>query len=422
MKTGNKVRLAALTALGMVLSACGGLGNGVLPVNAVLQPFGGIEGAATSKAYTCINTGLSLLLDFSDGSRGDFSSRAKYTSSNPAVAKVSNFDIPVPEQTNIFYSAGTIVPVAEGTTTITATYLTFTRSIDVTVTNPSALRIVPTSGDLAVKSLLDFSAVADLDGVETPLDAAVQWSIVTPNEAVATISANAGTVTGVAPGILTARARVPGCDTLTADAEVTVANLQSLALSREFGDNDKLVVNTTERLIATGTLDNGKTQDLSSQVTYTSSDATAVSLLNTGTFRVAFALKAVTDPVQIAATFAVPVIATAPGISIVPVVDALNSIAISPASVDVVAGRQTQLNAIGSFASGATQDITRHVSWTSGNTAQLTVQSSTSLGINGFAGLANTAPAAAGNAVTVTASSVNGSAQAISTTATVNIQ
>ena len=68
------------------------------------------------------------------------------------------------------------------------------------------------------------------------------------------------------------------------------------------------------------------------------------------------------------------------------------------------------------------QDITRHVSWTSGNTAQLTVQSSTSLGINGFAGLANTAPAAAGNAVTVTASSVNGSAQAISTTATVNIQ
>ncbi|MES2683992.1 MAG: hypothetical protein V4650_10785 [Pseudomonadota bacterium] len=422
MKTGNKVRLAAMAALGVVLAGCGGLGNGVLPVNAVIQPFGGAEGAATSKAFTCINTGLSLLLDFSDGSRGDFSSRATYSSSNPAVARVSNLDIAVPDQTNIFYSRGTILPVAEGTATITVTYLTFTRTIDVTVSNPGNLRITPASGDVAVKALLDFAAVADLDGVETPLDALVQWSIVTPNEAVATISATAGTVTGVAAGSVTARARVPGCDILTADAEVAVANLQSLALSREFGDNDKLVVSTTERLIATGTLDNGKTQDLSTQVIYTSSDSTAVALVNLGLFNAALALKTVTDPVQISATFSAPVIATAPAIGIVPVVDALNSIVISPASVDVVAGRQTQLNATGTFASGATQDITRHVSWASGNTTQLGIQSSSSLGLNGLSGLVTTAAAAAGNAVTVTASSVNGSAQAISSTATVNIQ
>ena len=422
MKTGNKVRLAAMAALGVVLAGCGGLGNGVLPVNAVILPFGGVEGAATSKAFTCINTGLTLLLDFSDGSRGDFSSRATYSSSNPAVARVSNFDIPVPDQTNLFYSRGTILPVAEGTATITVSYLTFTRTIDVTVSNPGALRITPASGDLAAKSLLDFSAVADLDGVETPLDALVQWSVVTPNEAVATISATAGTVTGVASGVVTARARVPGCETLTADAEVTVANLQSLALTREFGDNDKLVVNTTERLIATGTLDNGKTQDLSTQVSYTSSDTTAVSFLGGGLFNVALALKAVTDPVQIAASFATPVIATAPAIGITPVADLLNTIAIRPATVDVQAGRPTQLNVTGTFASGATQDLTRHVNWTSSNLAQLSIQSSTSLGINGMAGQASTATTAAGNAVTVTASTVDGSALAISSTATVNIQ
>lgn len=425
MKRGNRIAplSAVLIASSMALSACSGLGEGVLPVNAVIQPFGGLEGATSAKTYACINSGLTFIVDFSDGSRGDFTGRATYSSSNPGVVQVSNFDIPVPEQTNAFYNRGTLVPVAEGTATITVRYLTFTRSIDVTVGTPTNFRIAPASADLATKSLLDLTATADLDGVETVLDALVTWAFVTPNASVASISSTSGTITGVAPGSgLTARVRVPGCAALTADAPVAVANLQSLALTREFGDNARLIVNTTERLTATGTLDNGKTQDLSTQVSYTSSDVTALSFLGGGLPNVALAVKAVADSVQLAASFASTPAIAAPAIGITPVADSLNTIAISPAAVDVAAGRTNQFSAVGSYASGATQDISRHVGWTSSDNALATVQSSSSLGVNGLAGLATTTASAAGKSVTVTASTTNAASQPITATATLNIK
>lgn len=412
---------ALLVAASLALAGCGGLGEGTLPVSAVIQPFGGLEGAPTTKAYTCLNTALSLFIDFNNGARGDFTSRATFSSSNPAVARVSNRDIAVPEQTNSFYSSGTIVPVSPGTATITAQYLSFTESIDVTVTTPTNFKVTPASGDLAVNSRLDLAVTADLDGIETPVDSAVLWSFVTPNTAVATIDPVAGTVAGVAAGSgLTARARIPGC-TLTADAAIAVANLQSLALTREFGANDRLIVGTSERLIATGSLDNGMTQDLSQQVTYTSSDATAVALFGSTLPGFGLAIKAVDTPVQIGASFANPAIA-APAIGILPVADSLSSIAITPATAMVSAGRTSQFRSTGTYASGATQDITRHVTWSSSDTASALVQTTTAFGINSSAGLTSTATTAAGKVVTITAATVNSASQPVTATATLNIQ
>lgn len=421
MKVKTKLALLCSTLLSALLSGCGGLGNGVLPVSAVIQPSGGVEGAATTKAFTCLNSGLTLLIDFSDGSRGDFTSRATYTSSNPAVAQVSNLDIPVPEQANSFYSRGTVVAVAPGTTTITARYLSFTRSIDVTVSEIQNFRVTSTSGNLAVGSRLDFSVTADLDGVTTSIDPVVLWSFVTPNSTVATIDSAAGTVTGVAVGSgLTARARIPACG-LTADVPVTVATLQSLALTREFGAVDTLIVGTSERLIATGTLDNGMTQDLTAQVSYVSSVPASLSLFAGGVPNLAFALAAATSPVQVTATFDSTQDVVSPSIGIQPVTDSLNTISITPATTAVNAGQSTQFSAIGSYASGATQDITRHVGWSSSNNAFAVVQSSGTSSINALAGLATTASTASGNSVTLTAAGTSAAAQAISATATLTI-
>lgn len=412
---------ALVMAASVAVAGCSGIGDGTLPVSAVLLPFGGVEGATTSKAFTCINTGISMIIDFSDGARGDFTSRATYTSSNPAVAKVSNRDVEVPEQPNAFYATGTVIPIAPGTTTITAQYLTFTRSIDVTVVAPTNFRVVPSEADLAANSRLDLAAFANLDGIDTTLDSLVSWSFVTPNTAVATIDATAGTVTGVtAGGGLTARARIPGCG-MTADAPVTVANLQSLALSREFGDNDKLVLETTELLKATGTLDNGKTQDLSMQVAYTSSDATAVTTFTGALVNLAAAIKAVEVPVQISATFANPAIVAAP-ISITPIAASLNSIAVTPATVTVAPGGVTQLRSIGTYASGITQDITRHVIWSSSDTAVATVQSATALGLSGASGLTTAMVGSAGRQATITATTTNAAQQTITATSAVTVQ
>jgi hypothetical protein len=415
--------LAAMLGASIALSSCGGLGEGILPVDAKIQPFGGLEGAATTKAYACINTGLTFLLDFSNGSRGDFTSRATYSSSNPAVAKVSNLDIPVPETSNSFYNRGTIIPVAQGSAVITAQYLSFTRSIEVTVEPAQNFKIEPASANVATGSLQDLSVSADLDGVTTSLDSVVLWAFDTPNDAVATISASTGTITGVAPGTgLVARARIPGCDQLTAQAPVEVSNLQSLALSREFGANEQLIVGTSERLIATGTLDNGQTQDLSRQVKYTSSDASFISFFTGTLTHIAVALQANASPIQISATFGADATAvTAPSINITPVTDVLNSISVTPASADVKAGGTAQFRAIGNYASGTTQELTRHVGWSSSNTSLAIVQSSSSAGINELAGLASTGNSGAGNAVTVTATATNGAGTSSTATATLNI-
>jgi len=409
--------LAGLAAL--LAAGCDGLGNGRGPVSAVLQPLGGLEGAATAKAFTCVNTGVQLFVDFTDGQRGDFTGRATFTSSNPAVARVSNQDIPVPEQENVFFNRGTIVPVAPGTTTITARYLSFTNTITYTVGEARNLRITPASADLAVNSRLDLSLVADLDGVETAVDAFGVWAFVAPNTAVATISTDGGVVTGLATGTLQARARIPGCP-LTAEAPVAVANLQSLALTKEFPDTSNLIVATSERLTAIGTLDNGRTQDLTGQVTFTSADPTAIGLSAGGVSNLLLALRA-TGPVQVGASFANPAI-SAPPLSITPVADGLNSLSIEPATVDVMAGETTTLKVFGSFASGARQEITRHVGFVSSEPTTVFVQTSGASFINVLAGLVSTSLAGGGKSVTVTANSTSASSQAISATATVNVR
>lgn len=423
MKFSTLTRALCFSTLGfgIFLAGCNGVGEGVLPVNAVIQPLGGVEGAASTKAFTCLNTGLTLILDFSDGSRGDFTSRARYSSSNVGVVKVSNLDIPVPDQADTFFARGILVPVAPGTATITVNYLSFTRSIDVTVTELQNFRATPETADLATKSLLDLAVSAELDGVTTPIDSAVVWSIVTPDTSIATIDASSGTLTGIGPGQgLTAQARLAGCERTVA-VPVTVSNLQSLALSREFGDNGKLVVATTERVLATGTLENGKTQDLSQQVTFTSSNTAALSFFTGSLSNLALALAASDTPVQVSASFDNQAV-TAPSIDIQPVADSLNTIVVSPATAEVAAGLTTQLKATGSYASGATQDITRHVGWTSSDTTAAVVQSSNINGLAGFAGLVSTASNAAGKAVTITATTSNAASETITSAATVNIR
>lgn len=413
----------ALIGLSAVLAGCGGLGNGVLPVSASIQPFGGLVGAPTAKAFTCLTTGLSFFVTFSNGASGNFTSRATYSSSNPGVLQVSNLDIPVPGQANTFYARGTLVPVATGTTTITVQYLTFVRTIEMTVAELQNFRVSPASADLAAKSQLDLAVFGDLDGVTTPLDSVVTWSFVTPDTTIANIDSVSGTMTGVAVGKLTARALIPACGK-TQDAAVTVATLQSLALSREFGSNSNLIVKTTERLIATGTLDSGKTQDLSTQVSYTSSAPDALYFLPGSLLNIAIAAEDKGAAVQVGAKFPDPAI-TAPDIDITPIAASLNTISVTPTSVDVPAGLTTQFNAIGSFtgsSSQISQDITRHVAWSSSDLSVVSVQTLLLSSFNGFAGLAATVSSAAGKTATVTATANSAAGTPTAVIATLNVK
>lgn len=447
MKVEHLVRKLSLVLLGSsVLAGCGGLGEGVLPVSAAILPLGGLTGAASAKAYKCLNTGVSYILTFSDGSRGDFTLRSTYSSSNPSVAKVSNGDLPIPNadgmDSGFFYPRGTIVPVSTAPagvpTTITVQYLSFSDTIDVTVDTPQNFRIVPADADLAAKSTLDLALFADLGGVETSLDSVATWAIETPDTTIATINAATGTLTGVKADskVLVAKPAILGCPSsiLNEQANVVVDTLQSLALTKEFASND-LVVATTERITATGTLANGKTQDLSNQVTYTATHTADTTSSNALVFfsgllsNLVIANRAETTPAQINAKFilsaattssAEVAISTATPLSVTPVAAVLDSITVTPSTKAVLAGEVTQFNIVGTYDGGArTQDITRHVGWTSSDTVRATVQTTTASLVNGSAGRTATAGSGAGTMpVTITATTTNGASTPVTLTST----
>ena len=409
----------------VLLAACGGVGEGILPVSAGLVPSGGALGDTTAKGYSCLATSAALIVTFSNGSRGDFSPRATWSSSNSAVAQVSNGDLAVPGQDGLVYSRGVIRPIKAGTAVITARYLEFTSSLTLTVADPTNFRITPTEADLAVGSFLDLSATADLDGKSSSLDAFTTWSFVTPNDAVATILSSTGTITGKAEstaGPLMAQAEVPGCAALKTQIPVNVSPLVSLALSKEFTDKTELVVNTTERITATGTLKNGKTQDFSAQAVYASSDATSLSFL-AGTLRsFILAAKASTAPVRLTASFGADAAKiTSPELPVTPIDATLSNVVVVPETASVAAGGTVQLTATGEYAGGRTQDITRHVTWSSADSAIALVQSSSSA-INPIAGLVLIgATVETGKTVVITGTNTNATGQK-SDTSTITVQ
>lgn len=419
----------------VLLGACGGVGEGIAPKSSVLLPAGGEEGAASFNAYTCLNTSLVLIVDFSNGARGDFSARASWSSADETVARVSNGDIAVPDQDGFFYGRGTIIPVGPGTTTIRSSYLDFRNSIQITVSDPTNFKVTPAEADVAKGATLDLALSADLGGVNSSLDGFARWAFVTETPTVATIVSTTGTITGVGTGgPLTARARIPGCSLTIADATVNVSPLQTLALSKEFPGTDKLVVGTTERITATGTLENGRTQDLSGTVTYKavkSEDNTTASDAATflvGSLRnLVFASKASAAPVNLTASFSyiiddgdastenvssTPVVS--PVLAITPIDATLVNVTVPRTAADLAPGNSLLLKSVGDYQittppSSFTQDITRHVTWSiaDADLATATVQGSSGT-INPLAGLVlASTKAETGKTVVVTATNSN---------------
>lgn len=441
----SKVLRTALKAASLgslvALASCNGVGEGIAPVSAVLLPTGGAEGDATMKAYTCLNSSLALIVDFSNGARGDFTSRATWSSSNRAVVKVSNGAEPVPDETDLVYGKGVIIPVAAGSAVITVRYLDFQKSITVNIADPTNFKITPAEANLAIGANLDLSLTADVDGVSTSVDGFARWAFnaPTPAETVATINAFSGLVSSAQKGTSTAgsfgvSARIPGCALkgkygLDADGKISVSGavskLASLQLTKEFPGTDRLVVGTTERFTVTGTLENGKTQDLTGSTVFTAlkpadgdpttddeNVASDLALFLVGSTRnLLLASKAGSGDateadVSASFSFREPDSSATSGekitvvrsnvIPVVPVAPTLSSIAISSSSTRLAPGNRLQLTATGTYAVDAStslqQDITRHVTWKPSLTTDtgietLVVQTSGSA-VNPLAGLA----------------------------------
>jgi len=383
-------------ALGLVatamLAACSNpVGNGIGPTSLVVTSPSLVPGGTAARAYRCLPVIMGATLNFSNGGSGNFTARARWTSSNPSVIAVSNGDIAIPGQTNAFYPIGTVIASATntGTAVITADFSGLSSSITMDTglpTNFTVKRLDTQTGDLVAlpqqglrqgpATIEDLTITASIDGVEQSVESAANWRFDVANDAVATIAAGTGNVTGIAAGgPLTARASFPACD-ITVSTPVSILPIQGITIEPEFTSNGlpaQLVVSNAERFRVLANLGNGPEQDVSAFSTLTATPNTVANFSTAiGANNILNALTA-GGPVTIGATLvqSSTLTLTAPTIAVTTVADTLQSLAITPNTARITANsaEAQTLSVIGTYTSGRQQSISRIATWSSSDAA-----------------------------------------------------
>ncbi len=169
--------------------------------------------------------------------------------------------------------------------------------------------------------------------------------------------------------------------------------------------NPSIAKGTTQPFSATGTYSDGSTQNLTSTVSWSSSNTAAATITAAG---VATGVGTGSSTIQAASGS----ITGSTTLTVTPAV--LLSIAATPANPSIVIGGTQPFTATGSYSDGTTQNLTSTASWSSSNTAVATINSigvssgvgtgtttiqAASAGISGFTTLTVTGPLAVSVAV-----------------------
>lgn len=273
----------------LVLAACNTVGEGNKIETLQLKDVIGRALPASLQTYQCLRYNLSALGTFSDGSSAFYTDRATWSSDNTSVLRVSNGDIQLASDPTLAYSKGTLIPVSPGTANVTVDYVGIKSSVQVTVLAPTSntVQIVgvtprdsrPTGTiTIAPRTVQTFAAIANLGGRTTDITSAGTWSLdttgttQTANDLIAQfVTGSKSSFKGVGVGgplnvlvNFNSISGVTSCPlTPTTPPKLSVAALQSIALSSEFNPVTSLFVGTTDRLIATATLTGNVTQDIS---------------------------------------------------------------------------------------------------------------------------------------------------------------
>lgn len=294
----------------------------------------------------------------SDGSNQNLTASAVWMSSNTGVATIGNAS----------GSKGRATPVSTGTTTVEASFGDAHASTLLTVTDAVlvGIEVTPTDAKLAKNFSLQYSATGLYsDGSTRDITAEVSWRSSNGNAAeVGDSQGSKGLAAGIAAGETTVVARwatVEGATRLI----VTDATLSKLDVTPVSAGVPK---GLGRQFQATGTFSDNSTQDLTEQVTWSSSDVNVATVSNARGERGQAAtlakgsatIKAVRN--NVAAQAALTVTDAA-----------LEKIEIVPTEQTVCVEAQQQYSATGTYTDGSTQNITAEVTWTSGDTSIATV-------------------------------------------------
>jgi uncharacterized protein YjdB len=183
---------------------------------------------------------------------------------------------------------------------------------------------------------------------------------------------------------------ITGCGSAITTTSTTPKSLSSISVAPS---NPSVAVNATEQFTATGNYSDGSTANLSSSVTWASSNQSVATVSATGVATgVAAGSTAITATMS-GVTGSTTLTVTASAVT-------LTSIAVSPATASISAGATQQFTATATYSNGSTGNVTTSATWTSSNTTAATVNS---------AGLA-TGSSAGGATISATVSGTSGSA------------
>ena len=305
-----------------------------------------LNSIAITPASVTLAAGVSQQLtatgSFSDGSTQNLTNSVTWSTSSAHVATVS--------------ATGMVLAANPGTATITAVIGSVTATSTVTATSAvvTSLTVSPASTTLAAGQTQQFAAIATMsDGTQQTITTSVHWSVSDPTKG--TISNSNGTngfLTTTAAGTFQVTAAI---NSVSGSANVTVsaATLSSLAITP---NPESLPAGTTQALTVTGSYTDGSTANLTASATWSSASASVATVTSSGlvsgnsvgstTITAAVGAMSATDAVTV----------TSP---------VLQSIVITPSSVNLALGLTTQLTATGTYQGGATANITSQVQWSS---------------------------------------------------------
>lgn len=222
--------------------------------NIALTPATAILAPASSLQFTALGT-------FSDNSTQNLNTTAVWTTSPAGIASVTNY--------------GQATGKAQGQTTLTASSGSVSGSATLVVESSQAGNLVsiavsPSSSSVPEGIISSFTALGTFsDGSHQDLTSAVTWT--SSNASVATVSnvaAARGQVMGVAQGASTIAAAFNGV-VGSATVQVTTATLSSLTISP---NSASITLGTSQTYVATANFSIGPPMNVSSQVTWSSSD------------------------------------------------------------------------------------------------------------------------------------------------------
>ena len=273
---------------------------------------------------------------YSDGTTQDMTNLISWSCSKKSVASIS--------------TSGLVRAKKAGVTEIRATSGTLIGSATLTVTSAVlvSITIAPPSASILTGSTQQFTATGTYDnGTTKNLTTSVTWT--SSNTAVATIAAS-GLAAGITAGSSAIRA---ASGSVSGSALLTVTNpvLTSIAVAPA---SASILTGSTQQFTATGTYDNGTTRNLTTSVTWTSSNTGVATIASSG---LAAGIAVGNTTIQAAS-------GSVSGSSSLTVASlALQSLAITPDKAQVAADATLQLTATGTYVDSSTQDLTSQVAW-----------------------------------------------------------